>query len=211
VYEAVSAKTRRTAKPGGARPRAVLFEGPPGEAYLSLHAWPALLLLSLTFSPPTIADTRSLARLISGCGKTSIARVLAGRASLPLVYVPLEVGPRGGPGCSGGPVGRPGAVWPPLGAPSPSSLCVSANMQQQHTPTGHQQQVVRRVRTKLLKGGASGQLRVQWGAVWERSGRLQSLRVCVCQCLEHQSPCVLVSTRHSTTRTQHTATDLQGV
>jgi hypothetical protein len=30
VYERVSSRTRRTAKAGGARPRAVLFEGPPG-------------------------------------------------------------------------------------------------------------------------------------------------------------------------------------
>jgi AAA+ superfamily predicted ATPase len=29
-------------------------------------------------------------RCVAGAGKTSTARVLAGRASLPLVYVPLE-------------------------------------------------------------------------------------------------------------------------
>ena len=30
VYDRVSSRTRATAKAGGARPRAVLFEGPPG-------------------------------------------------------------------------------------------------------------------------------------------------------------------------------------
>lgn len=30
VYERVSSRTRASAKAGGARPRAVLFEGPPG-------------------------------------------------------------------------------------------------------------------------------------------------------------------------------------
>ncbi|KAK2992202.1 hypothetical protein RJ640_005689 [Escallonia rubra] len=79
VYDDIAHGTR--CKFETSRPRAVLFDGPPG----------SLLLISLVCLEPEADILTHNAFRISGTGKTSCARVISNQAGIPLLYVPLEV------------------------------------------------------------------------------------------------------------------------
>ncbi|KAB5560361.1 hypothetical protein DKX38_005318 [Salix brachista] len=115
VYDDIARGTRRKFESN--RPRAVLFEGPPGSLSfpdLSKRYWVInlyeqfSLFLQLCFLFVTLQFTQKLLLLflvvldrevrlneetlqLSCTGKTSCARVIATQAGVPLLYVPLEV------------------------------------------------------------------------------------------------------------------------
>jgi hypothetical protein len=83
----------------GSRPRAVLFEGPPGAraglrgVRRNMHCRNSMCVMFLTchtpktnHQPPTDQPPTDS----QGTGKTTSARVLSTQAAVPLVYIPLE-------------------------------------------------------------------------------------------------------------------------